>query len=110
MNITTLNDWGKLKKRYGSNRQYSQRKVISSKIHFHDFIEFLIHLGADISAKPMQDEALRFHLNGEIGIVYTKGSGNLLAHDLGIRYQKSISEPIQNNLHMTYSFDLGVYA
>ena len=105
-----LNEWDVLKKRYGSNRQYAQRKVLSSKSHFHDFVEFLIHKGADISSKPAQDEALRFHLNGEIGIVYTKGSGNLLAHDLGIQYQDSIKEPIQKNNHSTIGFDLGVYA
>ena len=62
-----LNEWDVLKKRYGSNRQYAQRKVLSNKSHFHDFVEFLIHKGADISGKPAQDEALRFHLNGEIG-------------------------------------------
>ncbi|MFU8928335.1 hypothetical protein [Acinetobacter puyangensis] len=108
--MSVMNEWKLLNRRYGSNRQYERRKVLSSPIHFHDFVEWLIDQGAEISTKPKQDEALRFYLNGKLGIVYTKGSGSLLAHDLGIKYQKSIGEEIPKNHHMLCSFDLGIYA
>lgn len=34
-----------------------------------------------------QDEILRFRLNGELGIVWCSGSGNLLAHDCALKWK-----------------------
>lgn len=92
-----MNEWVKLKARYTSNSNYSRRKVIKLESNFEDFKNHIIDCGAEILLNPCQSEALRFYIKGEIGIVYEKGSGNLVAHDLGIKYQESINDPIAEN-------------
>lgn len=101
-----MNEWMKLKSRYQSNKQYERRKVILKQIDFEDFKNYIIDLGAEIALEPCQSESLRFYLNNEIGIVYSKGSGNLLAHNLGIDYQKSIGDPIEKNNYSVIPWSL----
>lgn len=100
-----MDDWKKLRARYSSNNTYARRKVIGSSSNFEDFKNYIIDQGAEILMNPCQSEALRFYINGQIGIVYEKGSGNLVAYDLGIKYQKSISDPIDmcNNSYLPWS-------
>ena len=85
--MTTVNEWKKLRARYGSISQYSKRQVLSRKKDLEDFANWLVDQGAEILLNPCQHEALRFYLNNELGIVWEKASGNLLAHDMGIAYQ-----------------------
>ena len=92
-----MDNWTKLRARYTSNSNYSRRKVIKLQSSFDDFKNYIIDCGAEILMNPCQSEALRFYINGEIGIVYEKGSGNLIAHDLGFKYQESINDPISEN-------------
>ena len=100
-----MDDWKKLRARYSSNNTYARRKVIGSSSNFDDFKNYIIDQGAEILMSPCQSEALRFYINGQIGVVYEKGSGNLVAHDLGIKYQKSINDPIDmcNNSYLPWS-------
>lgn len=81
-----MNEWQKLEARYASKKLYAKRKVLFNKQDKDDFVNYLIDSGAEIILEPKQSEAFRFRLNGELGIVYTKGSGNLLAHDIGYKY------------------------
>lgn len=84
-----MNEWYALKARYTSNKQYENRKVLLSRHDFEDFTNWLVDQGAEILATPKQDEALRFKLQDDLGLVYGKGSGNKLAHDLGRKYDLS---------------------
>lgn len=84
-----MNEWEKLKSRYSSNKQYAKRKVLFNNQDKEDFVNYLINMGAEIILEPKQSESFRFRLNGDLGIVYTKGSGNLLAHDMGYKYDCS---------------------
>lgn len=83
-----MNDWEILKARYSSKSAYAKRKVINSADDFEDFQDYLVNVAcAEVAGKPKQDEALRFKLpDGSLGIIYGKGSGNLQAHNLGMRY------------------------
>lgn len=83
-----MNEWEKLKNRYGNKTTYKHRKVLVNRDDFEDFQDYLINVcGAEIQAVPKQDEALRFKLpDNNLGIIYGKGSGNLIAHNLGMRY------------------------
>lgn len=89
--MTTVNEWKKLRARYGSISQYSKRQVLSRKKDLEDFANWLVDQGAEILLNPCQHEALRFYLNNELGIVWEKGSGNLLAHDMGNKYSSKQS-------------------
>lgn len=71
-----MNDWDELQARYSSKGQYKNRKVIFRMNDFEDFSNWLVDQGAEVLTDLKQDEALRFKLNGELGIVYGKGSGN----------------------------------
>ncbi len=84
--MSTASEWRKLRARYTSISQYSKRRVLKSKKDLEDFKNWLIDQGAEILLNPCQHEAFRFYLNKELGIVWSKGSGNLLAHDMGIQY------------------------
>ena len=81
-------EWGKLRARYGSNSQYARRQVLKSQGDIEQFKEWISSQGADVLATKMQAESFRFYLNNKLGIMYEKGSGNLLAHDLGIKFYK----------------------
>lgn len=84
-----MNDWVVLRKRYGSNRSYKNRKALP--IYFLDeFKNWLVDIGADVYSKAEQNEILRFRYNGVLGIWYESGSGNLLMHDLGIKFEDSL--------------------
>ena len=83
-----MSEWDRLRARYSSKGQYLNRKVLFKRGDFEDFSNWLVDQGAEVLSEPKQDEALRFRLNGELGIVYGKGSGNLLAHDLGYKYDQ----------------------
>lgn len=81
------NEWQKLRARYGSITQYQKRQVLTRKKDLEDFANWLVDQGAEILLNPCQHESLRFYLNNELGIVWNKGSGNLLAHDMGKAYE-----------------------
>lgn len=75
-----MNDWKKLRARYGSTKQYKNRvAVLPSQVE--EFSNWLIDNGADVYAHLAQDEILRFRMNGEYGIVWRTGAGNLIAHN-----------------------------
>ena len=86
------NEWEILKSRYASNMRYLNRKVLKSASDFEDFTNFIVDLGAEILTGLKQDECLRFKYNGHLGIMWGKGSGNLLAHNLGVRYYRENGE------------------
>ncbi|WP_227061929.1 hypothetical protein [Acinetobacter pittii] len=83
-----MNDWQILRSRYGSNRSYKNRKALST-FELEDFKEWLVDQGADVYSKTEQNELLRFRLNGQLGIWYESGSGNLLMHDLADKYMET---------------------
>ncbi len=87
--MSTKNEWQKLRARYSSIAKYSKRRVLSNKKDLEDFSNWLVDQGAEILLNPCQYESLRFYLNKELGIVWDKGTGNLLAHDMGIAYEAS---------------------
>ncbi|WP_151767915.1 hypothetical protein [Acinetobacter oleivorans] len=87
--MSTANEWETLRSRYGSNKQYAKRQVLTRRNDLEDFANWLVDQGAEILLNPCQYESLRFYLNNELGIVWDKGSGNLLAHDMGIAYEAS---------------------
>ncbi|ENZ1199449.1 hypothetical protein ABFK62_15440 [Acinetobacter baumannii] len=87
--MSTANEWETLRSRYGSNKQYAKRQVLTRRNDLEDFANWLVDQGAEILLNPCQYESLRFYLNGELGIVWDKGSGNLLAHDMGKAYEAS---------------------
>ncbi len=94
-----MDDWKVLRKMFSSNNHYANRKVISTGSDLSDFKDWLINNGYDIVLTPCQSEALRFKKDGRIGIVYEKGSGNLLAHKLGVQYLNSIGIDRNEYLH-----------
>lgn len=87
--MSTAGEWRKLRARYSSINQYSKRQVLKSKKDIEDFANWLVDQGAEILLNPCQHESLRFYLNNQLGIVWDKGSGNLLAHDMGKVYEES---------------------
>lgn len=87
--MSTLNEWQRLRARYSSISNYSKRQVLNNKKDLEDFANWLVDQGAEILLNPCQYESLRFYLNNELGIVWTKGTGNLLAHDMGKVYEES---------------------
>lgn len=86
-----MNEWQILRSRYSSKRAYQRRRVLKSQNDLQDFENFVIDQGADVVAKPSQDEVLRFKFNGVFGIVWTTGTGNLLAHNFGEKYYKEVT-------------------
>lgn len=87
-----MNDWEILKARYGSNRQYLNRSMSLCGDQWDDFKNHLVDLGADVFDLKIQNEKFRFKLNGELGIVYEKGSGNLLAHNMAAEFHRLIGQ------------------
>jgi hypothetical protein len=87
--MTTANEWKRLRARYESINKYSKRQVLRNKKDLEDFTNWLVDQGAEILLNPCQHESLRFYLKNELGIVWDKGSGNLLAHDMGKTYEES---------------------
>lgn len=87
-----MNEWAELKARYGSNRQYQNRSLSLCGYQWDDFKNHLVDLGADVFDLKIQNEMFRFKLNGELGIVYEKGSGNLLAHNMGAEFNRLIGQ------------------
>ena len=85
--MTTANEWKRLRARYESINKYSKRQVLRNKKDLEDFTNWLVDQGAEILLNPCQHESLRFYLKNELGIVWDKGSGNLLAHEMGNVYQ-----------------------
>ena len=87
--MSTKNEWQRLRARYASISKYSKRQVLNNKKDLEDFANWLVDQGAEILLNPCQHESLRFYLKNELGIVWGKGSGNLLAHDMGKTYEES---------------------
>lgn len=83
-----MSDWQILRSRYGSNRSYKNRVAVPP-FYFEDFSNWLVDQGADVYSKTEQNELLRFRLNGQLGIWYESGSGNLLMHDLADKYMET---------------------
>lgn len=103
------NEWKALKSRYATNTRYLNRKVLKTASDFEDFTNFIVDLGADILTDLKQDECLRFKYNGHLGIVWGKGSGNLLAHNLGVRYYRNNGEHhFPENFSLDANFQLPV--
>ena len=94
-----MNDWKVLRKMFSSNKHYAERQVTTTGDDLEDFKNWLIDQGCEIQLNPCQSEAIRFKKDGQIGIVYEKGSGNLLAHKLGVQYLKSIGIERNEYLH-----------
>lgn len=84
-----LNEWQILRNRYQSSKAYKKRKALNLK-QLEEFSNWVIDKGADVLAKPAQYEVLRFWLNGELGVLYQTGSGNLLMHDLGEKFSNEL--------------------
>ena len=87
--MSTKNEWQRLRARYASISKYSKRQVLNNKKDLEDFANWLVDQGAEILLNPCQHESLRFYLKNELGILWDKGSGNLLAHDMGKTYEES---------------------
>jgi len=87
-----MNEWEELKLRYGSNRQYLNRNISISSSKIEEFKNYLIDCGADILLDFKKNEMFRFKLNGNLGIVYSKGSGNLLAHNMAAEFHRMIGQ------------------
>ena len=85
--IMPLNDWQTLRNRYSSAGQY-KRRVALHPFYLADFENWLIDRNADVFADKEQYELLRFRLDGQLGIWYQSGSGNLLMHDLAEVFMK----------------------
>lgn len=107
-----MSDWDILKARYSSKASYTMRKVIDNRNDFEDFQDYLINTcGAEVLAKPKQDEALRFKMpNGDLGIIYGKGSGNCTAHNVGMRYcrDNGVELPPDFGLNLNYKWTVPV--
>lgn len=67
-----MNEWDRLRARYSSKGQYLNRKVLFKRGDFEDFSNWLVDQGAEVLSEPKQDEALRFRLNGELGLFTAK--------------------------------------
>ena len=86
-----MHTWKILKGRYSSNEKYRDRKVIRSPSDLEEFKDFIINsCNCQILSRDFENEAFRFKRGKDIGIVYSRGGGNLLAHDLGMKYDSSI--------------------
>lgn len=85
--IRPLNDWQVLRNRYSSAGQY-KRRIALQPFYLADFENWLVDQNADVFANTEQYELLRFRLNGQLGIWYQTGSGNLLMHDLAEVFKK----------------------
>ena len=88
--IKPLSDWELLRRRYPSGRAYKARTALSV-IRLDEFSNWLVDQGADVFTKTEQHEILRFKLNGELGIWYQTGSGNLLMHDLADKFKAEVA-------------------
>ena len=88
--IKPLSDWELLRRRYPSGRAYKARTALSV-IRLDKFSNRLVDQGADVFTKTEQHEILRFKLNGELGIWYQTGSGNLLMHDLADKFKAEVA-------------------
>ena len=84
---------------FSSNKHYANRQVTTTNDDMEDFKNWLVDQGYEIQLNPCQSELIRFKKDGEIGIVYEKGSGNLLAHNLGTQYLKTIGIDRNEYLH-----------
>ena len=89
---TQANEWQKLRSRYESKSSFRRRRVLRNLNDLPDFQNFIVDKGADVFAKPCQDELLRFNCNGVFGIVWTTGTGNLLAHDFSDAYYQGVQQ------------------
>ncbi len=107
-----MNDWEILKARYGTSSAYKNRKIIDNGADYEDFQDYLINTcGAEIQANPKQDEAMRFKMpNGDLGIIYGKGAGNLIAHNLGMRYcrDNGVELPPNYSSSLPYKWEVPV--
>lgn len=83
-----MNDWQKLRARYGSKNQYKNRVAVRQS-EIEKFAGWLADNGADVLTSLAQDEILRFRMNGDIGIIWCSGSGNLLAHDCSTKWRSN---------------------
>ena len=89
---TQANEWEKLRSRYESKSSFRRRRVLKNLNDLPDFQNFIVDKGADVFAKPFQGELLRFNFNGVFGIVWTTGTGNLLAHDFSDAYYQGVQQ------------------
>jgi hypothetical protein len=87
-----MNDWDILKARYGSNRQYKSRTISISNSQMNEFKNFLVDCGCDVMTQSKQDELFRFKKGNEIGIIYERKSGNLLAHNMAAEFHRLIGQ------------------
>jgi len=83
-----MNEWETLRSRYGSIRQYKNRRIGVPSSEIEDFQNYLIDKGCDIQSRKLPQELFRFRCNSGIGIVYESLAGSLLAHDMAKDYLK----------------------
>lgn len=103
------NEWKRLKSRYETTSGYENRKVLKSKEDFEDFTNWLVDMGAEILTGLKQDECLRFRMKWVLGIMWGKGSGNLISHDLGAEYYRSQGDTnFQNNFSIKVNYGLPI--
>ena len=88
--IKPLSVWELLRRRYPCGQAYKARTALSV-IRLDEFSNWLVDQGADVFTKTEQHEILRFKLNGELGIWYQTGSGNLLMHDLADKFKAEVA-------------------
>lgn len=81
-----MTEWEKLRSRYGSTRQYKNRRIGISSSDIEDFQNYLIDNGCDIQSRKLPQELFRFRCNAGVGIVYESLAGSLLAHDMAENY------------------------
>lgn len=106
-NIKLWSEWDILKARYGSNNQYKKRTV--SVYDWDDFEDYLHNMDYDIMTGYVQDVKFRFRCRktGNIGIIYTKRSGNLLAHNVCAEYNRSRGN-ITGEVHFKDNYQNGL--
>ena len=88
--MSSESEWSRLRLRYATKSQYKNRKVIPHLEDIEDFIEFLLCNDCEeIPHKP--NELIRYVHKGKIGIMWKNGSGDLMTHDFGLKFNHNIS-------------------
>ena len=76
--------WGILKKMYSTKRAYLSRQVTKNYIEDRpELLQWLVDIGFDVTYQPCgTNEQIRFKRGKHLGIIFSSGSGNLIAHEI----------------------------